>query len=205
MSVPPPPPSGPPSGGFFGGPVQPPVSQYGYAAPAPDVAGYGPAATFGTPPVAQRPAAGPRTPELVTVSCTLLGVFAAVGVFTVIVVLVLSSYNDSSASSDGGVSLTNIGLGAIYGVLWGGSGFINAAMIVLLRQGNAMARVITSVICGLWTLYWFKLLWDLGNVSAGESFGSIVHLGELFLLGLAVASALPAVLLWRPSASSHFS
>jgi hypothetical protein len=147
MSVPPPPPSGPPSGGFFGGPVQPPVPQYGYV---------------GTPPVAQRPAAGPRTPELVTVSCTLLGVFAAVGVFT-------------------------------------------AAMIVLLRQGNAMARVITSVICGLWTLYWFKRLWDLGNVSAGESFGSIVHLGELFLLGLAVASALPAVLLWRPSTSSHFS
>ena len=206
MSVPPPPPSGPPPGGFFGGPVPPATAQYGYAAPAPTFGGYPPAATFGAPQqVVARPAAGPRTPELVTVACTLLGVFAAIGVFTVIVVMDLGAHSAASGDTDGSVSLTSIGIGTMYGLLWGGSGFINAAMVVLLRQGNAVARTITSVICGLWTLYWLKLLWDLSNQPAADFLGPIAHLGELFLLGLAVASALPAALLWRPSASSHFS
>lgn len=206
MSVPPPPPTGPP-GDFFGGPVPPPVSQYGYAAPAPAFAGYGPAATFGAPQqVLARPATERRVPELVTVACTLLGVFAAIGVFTVIVVMDLAAHSDPSAdTSGGGISLTSIGVGAMYGLLWGGSGFINAAMIVLLRQGNAAGRLIISVICGLWTLYWLKVLWDLSNAPGAGFLGPIVHLGELLLLGLAVASALPAVLLWRPSATQHFS
>jgi hypothetical protein len=183
------------------------VPQYGYTAQVPVSGGYSPGATFGAPPVPPRPAAAsPRTPEAVTISATLLAVFAAIGVYTLIAVIVLSS-DSASTSSDSGSS-TDIGLGAIYAVLWGGSGFINAAMIVLLRQGNSMARVVTSVICGLWTLYWLRYVYKLANAEGATSFffvGSIVHLGELLLLGLAVASALPAVLLWRPSTSDHFS
>ncbi len=209
MSVPPPPP-GPPAGGFFGGPVQPPIQpsvpQYGFAAPAPVFGGYTPPATVGAPPATSRTPAGPRTPEPVTVACSLLGVFAAIGAFTVLAVLMLSSGSGSSSSGSSSSAASDIGIGAVYALLWGGSGFINVALIVFLRQGNAMARILTSVVCGLWALYWLKLLFDLSN--AGDSsilvLGSIVHLGEILLIGLVVASVLPAVLLWRGSSQEHF-
>jgi hypothetical protein len=191
--------------GFFGGPARPPVEQYGFAAPAPApvFGGYVPPAAFGTP-VGATTTATARVPEPVTVACTLLGVFAAIGAFTVIAVVLLSS-GSSGSSGSGTSSASDIGLGALYGVLWGGSAFINTGLIVFLRQGNALARVITSVVCGLWSLYWLHVLYQLTNATAGSLFaGPLVHLGELLLIGLAVAAALPAVLLWRGTGHRHF-
>ena len=205
MSVPPPPPTGPPMDGFFGGPVRPPAAQYGLPTPAPVFGGYAPPATFAPPAVVGATSAGPRVPEPVTVACTLLGVFAAIGAFTVLVVVVLAGGSSGSSSSSGSGSASDIGLGAVYGVLWGGSAFINTALIVFLRQGNPVARTVTGVVCGLWTLYWLRTLYQLSNAASGLLFGgSLVHLAELLLLGLAVASALPAVLLWRESSQRHF-
>ena len=206
MTVPPPPPGQDP-GGFFGGRVPPPppttlsASTFGFP-PGPVGGTFGaPAATFAPAgPVASR-----GVPEAVTVACSMLGVFAAIGVYTLIAALTLSGGSDST-STDGATSITGVSLGVLYAVLWGGSGLINAAAIFYLRQGNAMARLVTSVICGLWAAYWLRYLVKLANVSGSTVFvaGSLVHLGELLLLGLAVASALPAALLWRPSAKAHF-
>jgi hypothetical protein len=206
MTIPPPPGGDP--GGFYGGRVPPPpppttlsASTFGFP-PGPVGGPFGaPAATFA--PAGQSTSRG--VPEAVTVACSMLGVFAAIGVYTLIAVLTLSGGTDSG-SSDGTTSITGVSLGVLYGVLWGGSGLINAAAIFYLRQGNALARLVTSVICGLWAAYWLRYLVKLAHVSGSTVFvaGSLVHLGELLLLGLAVASALPAALLWRPSAKAHF-
>lgn len=208
MTIPPPPP-GPDPGGYYGGRVPPPPptvqspSTFGYPATPAGGPFSGPAATFSA--AAPGKLSPTSVPESVTVACSMLGVFAAVGVYTLIAVLTLSGGSDG-ASSDGTTSITGLSLGMLYGVLWGGSGVINAAAIFYLRQGNAMARVVTTIICGLWAAYWLRYLVKLANVSGSTVFvaGSLVHLGELLLLGLAAASTLPAVLLWRPSAKAHF-
>lgn len=208
MSVPPPPPQVP--DGFFGGRVPPPppaASTFGYPT-FPGAPLNGPAATFAGPTAAT--SVRGRVPEPVTVACTMLGVFAAVGVYTLVVVLALA-HGGTGGSGDGGasdstVSFTGVSLGLLYGVLWGGSGVINAVAVVYLRRGNPMARIVTSAICGLWAAYWLRYLVKLGSLGGSDVFfvGTLVHLGELLLLGLATASALPAVLLWRGSAKAHF-
>jgi hypothetical protein len=212
MSVPPP----PGAGDFFAAPTSPPplTSPYGYSAPAPApgtaYTGFGaPGTGFTAPGSARMPArvSANRVPEPVTVACTLMGVFASIGAFTVLVVIMLSSGSSSGADTSASSSGTGIGIGAIYAVLWGGSGFINAALIVYLRRGNAVARIVTSVISGLWVVYWLHLLVEImgrGTSDGIIDLSSLAHVGELLMLGLTIASALPAALLWWGSAKEHF-
>jgi hypothetical protein len=210
MSVPPPP--GPGAGDFFGAPTSPPPAQYGYAAPLP-VAPYtafgAPAAGFAPPrpPTNGVASAGARTPELVVVACTLLGVFAAIGLYVAAAVVVVSSSMATLADSlePGSASSTpHIGT---YGIVWGLCGLIDIGLLVFIRRGDALTRLAASVVCAGWTIYWLHLLLKAMHVSsaaAAVGAGSFVSVLELLLLAMAVASALPAVVLWLPTSRAHF-
>lgn len=213
MSIPPP----PGAGEFFGAPSSPPpAEQYGYAVSAPatpsptmSYQGYGaPAAGFGAPPPSTpyRPASvGGRTPELVVVACTLLVVFAAVGLYVAAAISSLSSLVGGVSNGAGdGSSSPHLGS---YALIWGFCGVVDLGLAYFLRQGNPVARIATSLVCAGWTLYWLHGLVSIATKStfaAGVGLGPIVGVAELLLFGLAVASALPAAVLWLPSTKDHF-
>jgi hypothetical protein len=208
MSVPPPPPR-PDQGSFFGAPLPPPppaqsIGQFGYAPPV-----YGaPAATFGAPQVVRQPvAASGRTPELVVVACTLLAVFAAVGLYVAAAVSSISSaFGAFAGSLDSSASTGGPHLGT-YGVVWGLCGVADIGLLVFLRRGDSVARIAASLVCGGWTLYWLRDLIKVVQSTSGASaagLGSVIGVFELLLLGLAVLSALPAAVLWLPASNAHF-
>ena len=187
-SVPPPPPP-PPSA--FG----PPVPAYGgdgrFGGP---VRGFGaPAATFSTPRVASAPAG---RPELVIVACTLLGLFAAFGLYVVVAASSVSGYFTAADAGEG----PHIGA---YVVTWGFSGALNIVLLIGIRQGNRVARIGTSILCTLWTLYWLHLMVTLG--SALFAVGTVGTVVQALVIGMATMAALPAVVLWLPSSKRHFS
>jgi hypothetical protein len=210
MSVSVPPPPGP--GDFFGAPSSPPPAQYGYAAPLPvaPYTGFGaPAAGFAPPrPLTNGVAStGARTPELVVVACTLLGVFAAIGLYVAAAVVAVSSSMATLANGlepGSGASAPHIGS---YGIVWGLCGVLDVGLLVFIRRGDALTRIAASVVCAGWTIYWLHLLLKALHVSsaaASVGAGSFVSVLELLLVGMAVASALPAVVLWLPTSRAHF-
>jgi hypothetical protein len=215
MSVPPP----PGAGDFFGAPSSPPPpsGQFGYGAPAAATPSPTMSYPFGTPQVGYGAPGAPsshassrpsgHTPELVIVACTLLGVFAAVGLY---VAAAVTSISTAIGAFSSGVSAGESGSGphlGAYAVIWGFCGVVNIALAYFLRQGNPAARIAASLVCAGWTLYWLRDLVDIARAStaaAGTGIGSIIGVAELLMLGLAIASALPAVVLWLPSTKDHF-
>src|SRR3954453_3172691 len=107
MTVPPP----PGAGDFFGAATPPPpATSYGYpvsspATPSPTMSypGFGaPTAGFGSPPPAapySSASAVSGKPELVVVACTLLAVFAAVGLYVAAAIGSVSSFISGLSSS----------------------------------------------------------------------------------------------------------
>ncbi len=184
---------------FFGASVPPPPSdppsQFGYAAPVYGTPQLGaPAATFSTP----RAAVAGR-PELVIVACPLLGVFAAIGLY----VAVAASSLGSLASTDSGDGIRT----SVYAVTWGLSGALNVVLLIAIRNGSQLGRVVTSILCGAWTVYWLHYLVKLLGAATETAFfgGSVVGLAELLLVTMAAVPVLPAVVLWLPSSRQHFS
>jgi hypothetical protein len=210
MTVPPPP--GPGAGDFFGAPSSPPPTQYGYVAPLPlaPYTGFGaPAAGFAAPRALATGVAstGDRTPELVVVACTLLGVFAAIGLYVAAAVVAVSSSMATLANGLEPGSASSTPHVGTYGIIWGLCGAVDIALLVFIRRGDALTRIVASVVCGGWTIYWLHLLLKATQVSsaaAAVGAGSIVSVLELLLVGMAVASALPAVVLWLPTSRPHF-
>jgi hypothetical protein len=149
-----------------------------------------------------------RTPELVIVACTLLAVFAAVGLYVAAAVTSLSSalgaFSSGGSAADGG---SGPHLGA-YALIWGFCGVVNIGLVYFLRQGHPAARIAAALVCAGWTLYWLRDLLAIsraGSAASAVGVGSIVGVAELLMLGLAIASALPAIVVWLPSAKDHFS
>jgi hypothetical protein len=195
-------------GPFFGGalPPPPPAPPSAYGPPAPAYGGdarFGPVPTFGAPAATfstPKAVAAAGRPELVIVACTLLAVFAAFGLYVAAAASSLSSLANF-ASSDGAPST------GIYVVTWGLSGALNIALLIAIRNGSQLGRIVTSILCGLWTLYWLHYLVKTVGASSETAVigGSIVGLAELFLVAMAAVAALPAVVLWLPSSKRHFS
>ena len=83
---------------------------------------------------------------------------------------------------------------------------LNIALLIAVRNGSQLGRVVTSILCGLWTIYWLHYLVKVLNVGSSVPFaGSFLGLIELFLVAMAAVAALPAVVLWLPSSKRHFS
>lgn len=173
-------------------------------------AGYAPPPVGFAAPRAAMPVAsavGTGIPELVTVAATLLAVFAAVGLYTAAAISSVSSSLSALTSAGGGTTGdASLHLGS-YALIWGFCGVVDLGLAYFIRQGNAMARIATSLVCAGWALYWLRDLLEISGAKTAAMTGlsPIVGVVELLVLCLAVASALPAVVLWLPSTGRHFS
>jgi hypothetical protein len=149
---------------------------------------------------AHRPVAGGEPPELVVTSCVLLLVAAATAIWVGLTMFTVSA----SALGSGGGGITWRGLL----VLTNGIG--DVALAYFVRRGDNPARIVATVVCAGWALYWL-----INTSKASDAFGrlsgalpGLTGVGMMATLGLLLLTAWALVtggLLWTPQANEHFS
>jgi hypothetical protein len=200
---------GTPSDGRFAAPALP--SRFGTLPGEPGASGSVP--IQGTPPPPrrsgyadggsggqERPPAflADQPPELVTVSCVLLLVAAATALWLGLTMLTVSS----------------AALGATGGITWRGlllivNGVADITLAYYLRRGQSVARILSSLVCAGWMVYWLintsRASTAFGRLDAGlpslTGFGMMATAGLMLLVAWAVITG---ALLWTPSAKDHF-
>lgn len=96
-----------------------------------------------------------------------------------------------------------------------GNGAADFYLAYQLVRGQQLARILASVVCGWWVLYWIyqasKASSAFGKASAAArewglpGMGQVGTVATLGLLLLAAWAGVTAWLVWSPSASKHFS